>query len=104
MLAQVKPYIYLSDIDGANCKECLHGNNIAGILTVDSEPLNGHHRNCKQHSTETTNEVKVSDNSTKTMFIDMRDDLKTNLLENLPKCFDFIDDHIKRKCNLLVHW
>ena len=99
MLVKIKPYIYLSDIESASSKQCLLENDITGILTVDSEPLDTDgYRNCNEHGNSGT------ENNNDVMFVRLKDDLKTNILEVLPKCFAFIDDHVKKEKNLLVHW
>ena len=61
MLVQIKPYVYLSDIESANCKQCLLQNKIIGRLTVDSEPLDtGCYRNCIQHGGNSTETVSYT--------------------------------------------
>lgn len=102
MLVEIKPYIYLSDIESANCKQCLLQNKIIGRLTVDSEPLDtGCYRNCIQHGGNSTERIG---NNNDILFVRLMDDLKTNIIKVLPKCFHFIEEHAKKEENMLVHW
>lgn len=105
MLVQINSYIFLSDIESANCKQCLLHNDITAILTVDSEPLDtSYHSNCSQHGSSSTGEERAGNNNNKALFVRLMDDLKTNIIEVLSKCFQFIDDNVKKEEKVLVHW
>ena len=105
MLVEIEPRVFLSDIVGARCVRCLHESNINGILTVDSQPLDcTENKSCDKHSLETNNNQGRPVGCDKTTFIEIMDDLKTNLFEVLATCFEFMDDLVQQKCNVLVHW
>lgn len=104
MLVEIEPHVFLSDIVGARCVRCLHESNINGILTVDSQPLDcTENKSCDKHSLETNNNQGRPVGCDKTTFIEIMDDLKTNLFEVLATCFEFMDDLVQQKCNVLVH-
>ena len=83
---QIEPHLYLSNITGARNQPLLQENVISTILTIDVQPLGD------------------NDNERENIFVEMKDDCKTNLIERLPQCLDAIEDCVSKKRNILVHW
>ncbi|XP_066929895.1 dual specificity protein phosphatase 12-like [Clytia hemisphaerica] len=85
MMYEIEPHLYLSNITAAKNQQLLQQNIISIVLTVDAQPLGG------------------SGGEIENIYIEMNDDLKTNLVEKLPQCIDVIEDCVMEKRNILVH-
>lgn len=85
-LSKVHTHIYLSSYNLANNKDILRKNNIKNILTIMSN-----HNKMIQYK------------NIKYLQIDKRDAKHENLKDEFEKCFNFINNSVNNKENILIH-